>query len=487
MTHSHRRKKEETSSATTGTSENQLVDTTSLHQVWTLRLEGKLLIGNLDHVSAEAHDQRVGYVAPNDDLDRSKGEKEEEEVVPVRFTNFFEKVEVEFQTLYSPRPHPMAKKKATPSKKRRSAGTKQQSSSFSDETTVDPRLTVTSPTVSLTRTKAVGDAHVFDFHYESPPPIESRYQIDSVVAKVKLYSDQSAASKDPFYELSAELARSLFPNHVAAEKAESELADSMDSTKKRKVEDGNSAATSSPTIPIDNEVHMPDGLTMEQICTVFFMYIQDHNLCDESDRAIIVCDEKLQSLFGMEKFHFSGLQQILLAKNLITPLRQSPVKLVYIMKEETSTSYVPPPGKSDNEYEIFPSLFQFDMDVVVPALFPFRCREILRRLKRRELEYTSSRTKARYLLMARRAKDEEDVKAMIDQVVSGHLLSKEYIPVCTALAKAAPPHTEARMAANYDARLCYLMSMVQEHTSAALRAWNKVSAVLPSSPMATDS
>jgi hypothetical protein len=142
-------------------------------------------------------------------------------------------------------------------------------------------------------------------------------------------------------------------------------------------------------------------------------------------------------------------------------------------------------------------MLQLDMDVAVPALFPYRARELLRRIKRRELEYTSSRTKARYLLNARRAKDEEQVKHWIDTIVSS--ISKGcsvrqqvslqpatsttttttgpsdlLTPITAALAKAAPPRTEARMSAHFDTRLSHLLTQLQQRQQRAHAAWQKV-------------
>jgi hypothetical protein len=94
----------------------------------------------------------------------------------------------------------------------------------------------------------------------------------------------------------------------------------------------------------------------------------------------------------------------------------------------------------------------------------------MRRIKRRELEYTSSRTKARYMLMSRRAKDEEAVKLKIDQVVSGRQLGENMQPVMAALSKSAPPNTEARTASHLDVRMSYLLGRLREHHQAALAA-----------------
>jgi hypothetical protein len=45
-----------------------------------------------------------------------------------------------------------------------------------------------------------------------------------------------------------------------------------------------------------------------------------------------------------------------------------------------------------------------------------------------------------------------------------------------ALAKSAPPNSEARAAAHMDAKICSLLDRLQHHTKAAKAAWDVVDA-----------
>jgi hypothetical protein len=122
------------------------------------------------------------------------------------------------------------------------------------------------------------------------------------------------------------------------------------------------------------------------------------------------------------------------------------------------------------------SLLQMDVGVTIPSYFPYRARELLRRIKRRELEYTSSRTRARWLLQTSTLTKSEDgrvVRQAIEQAVQQQRLpvSSELIPIYLALAKAAPPQTEARMAGHVDARTAYLWSQLEKQLPLACQTW----------------
>ena len=440
---------------------------------WKIRIEGKLLIGHLDHESAEAYDCKTNYKAPTDDLDRSKGEKEEEEVLPIKFTHFFDKVEAQFQPIYSPKPNPMAaamlkKKSQSSSKKRRSGGGK--ASVATDDEDFRRSLVVNPFTEGMAWKKSMSeDAHAFDLVYRAPPPHESRYQIHCVIAKVQLYP----STKEPLYKVVPALLAKIFPNHPSNDPPKAAPNAANSSNKKRPTPD----EPPLPDIPTDPEIDIPEAWTMSELSMAFYHYIQENQLVDETNPSIVVCNETLQSLFHLERFSFAQLQSLLVQHDLI---RQNPkhgvepVRLTYICKVANSIDPPPPDGFSTNDDEDrIPALLQLDMDILVPSLFPFRCREILRRIKRRELEYTSSRTKGRYILMARKAKDEEDVKTKIEDVVAKEHLGRDVIAAQTALAKAAPPRTEARMVSHTDARLSLLMEKVEEECTEAQQKWHE--------------
>ena len=439
---------------------------------WTLRVEGKLLIGHLDHESAVAYDARTGYTAPTDDLDRSKGEKEEEEVVPIKFTHFFDKVAAQFQPIYSPKPNPMAaamakKKSQSGSKKRRSGGAK--SAVVIDDEEFRRSLVVNPNIEEMEWNKSMSeDSHAFDLTYRAPPPHESRYQIHCVIAKVQLYP----STKEPVYKLAPKLLETLFPNHPGNEPAVPVKAPPATSKKRP-----NPDTEDLPTIPTDPEINIPESWTMSDLSLAFYQYIQDNRLFDETSPSTIVCDEKLQTLFQLERFSFAQLQTLLVNHNLVRQnpqQRVDPVRFTYVLKANNATNAPPPDAFTlDPDEDRTPSLLQLDMDIWVPSLFPFRCREILRRIKRRELEYTSSRTKARYILMARKSKDEENVKVKIEDSVAKELLGRDMIPVQNALAKAALPRTEARMVSHTEARLSYWVERLEEECTAAQEKWQE--------------
>jgi len=347
-----------------------------------------------------------------------------------------------------------------------------------------------------------GDAHGWNIVYDMPEaptttPLSPKATLMpySVVATIQLYPSMP---EDVYQIQQEELVASLFPNYGPVEDGPhgddpAVEGPSTPSSKKRKAEEiassssgivgsGNDAdifgnAPSGRLPPLDNQIIIPQGLTMKEIIMAFFTYVQDKRLSDELDKNIIRCDTTLHTAFGMETVAFSQLPQLLLNRGLVTKISNDPVELTYILRPDTAM----PTRKEDStplnnspSALTTPNLLQLDMDVSVPALFPFRTRELLRRIKRRELEYTSSRTKARYILMARRAQSEDLVKTRIDQVVAGHSLHEDVQPVLAALAKAAPPHSEARMALHYDLRMSYLLARLRERQHNAMAAWNLV-------------
>jgi hypothetical protein len=435
------------------------------HPLWTMHIEGKLLIDHLDHAGAAAFDAKTGYTPPTDDLDRSRGEKEEEEVQAIQFTHFFDKVAVQFYTVYQPKQKAVAPKKKTPAKKSSRRGSKDTAKSpvpVVEDREVDPRLLTTSEKTELICSKAMmtEDALAFAFQYPEAPPTVPGKLVHSVVASIQLFP--ADVNADPMYQASPELASALFPSYGPEPK-------SADKFKKRKADDM-SDGTVDEAVALENEIAIPQGLTMKEITVAFFTYIQDRMLCDEADKSVVVCDKLLEKLFETERFPFSQLRELLFARNLVREISTEPLRLTYIMKEDAASPDLSNPDRTMPSEDNPPGLLQLDTDVAVPALFPYRTRELLRRIKRRELEYTSSRTKARYMLMSRRAKDEEAVKLKIDQVVSGRQLGENMQPVMAALSKSAPPNTEARTASHLDVRMSYLLGRLREHHQAALAA-----------------
>jgi chromatin remodeling complex protein RSC6 len=476
---------------------------------YTLVVEGKLLVGLKDHASAAIVEQEGAHaivkatepapsplaaaaaaraeadaVASTSKSDRNQyrsvGEKEEDPVEPVIFTHFFDKVVIRFQTIYQPIENPN-----TPSltpKKGRSA--KRKSDKIEVIPTIHPKHLKSSETTKIVWTKnQTPDAHAFMVAYTNkesqiPPPPDMKFH--SVVANITMHTTRA----EPCYKPNAELADKFFPKHRNDDARQQR---STTSVHKRKKTESDEAQESSSVIALENEIHVPSLLNMDEIIMALFQYIYDKKLQDPTDKSLVVCDKVLSGLFEGDSFNFSQLESLLLSKELITEVTadEDPINLTYILTESTASLQVPlgtsDPAAATAKEETTdgsvqtPQPLSFDMDVSVPALFHYRTRELMRRIKRREFEYTSSRTKARYLLVASRG-NEDIVKNKIEQVVSGRGYSAENIPIYLALAKAAPANSEARASAQTDAKICSLLERLEEFSRGAETAWDLVDA-----------
>ena len=280
-------------------------------------------------------------------------------------------------------------------------------------------------------------------------------------------------------------------------------------------------------IPLENDIRIPTFLTYNEITTSIFRYIQDNGLHDPIDRSTIICDKLLTEILEVESMSFGQLQQLLIKKDLIrrvgapsssetssllTPQKSGginnqkqepvmPVVLTYVMNEQTTSPHVPTGYEEESEKQDEtsaasssaiarrraayatqedpdpnPTVLSFDMDVATTSFFNYRARDLLRRVKKREFEYTTCRTKARYLLVA--AKGNEDaIKTRIEKAVSGQGYEVDNIPVFLALSKAAIPHSEARGAAQIDARACDIVGRIEEAGQSTELAWEEVDAI----------
>jgi chromatin remodeling complex protein RSC6 len=474
---------------------------------WTLVIEGKLLIGLLDYKSAakvenegpisslptsdnfkkddssympNAADAKTGSSSNENTLAeatsrgqyRTVGEKEEDPVEPVFFTHFFDKMEVIFQTIYQPKSPP--RPSLSPPKKSRSTKRKAEKQ---DSSSISPRdLRASDPTKIVWTKNISADANAFfvnysDHYSERPTPPGMKYH--SVVATITLHPTRPVDAI--FYTPSPALARKFFPRHQNNSRKQS-------NDQKRKKTDGSASneQEESPPIALDNDILLPSLLTMKEITTALYLYIKDKNLQDSNEKSNILLDKSLSDLFECETMNFSELQQALISKNLITKVgpEEQPIVLTYIMKKDTTSPQHPPgavPESDTKDPSHHHQVLSFDMDVAVPSFFHYRSRELLRRIKRREFEYTSSRTKARYLLVASRA-NEDIVKTKIEQTISGQGYAADNIPVFLALAKAAPPNSEARIAAQIDAKTCALVGRLEECSRQAEASWELVEA-----------
>ena len=462
--------------------------------------------------------------------------EEEEAIAAIKFTHFFDKVVAQFQSVYQPITEaasasgqtagatgPSTPKASTPkasasNKKSRSAKRQKTATTSAVEVEepapVDPRLltysdpqeftwnkTITTITnaipaegnkpgkpAGITTSTTTKDAHAFFIHYESPPPSAGMMLYGSI-ATVQLYPSRGP---DQRYKPSKDFAKAFFPKHIVAIPPPVLPTTSIAEAKKadEDEQDDESATPSkykrrAPTPPahqtgphaLENAVHVPTSLTMKEILTSLYTYIHDHKLTAENDPTLIENDKKLQGLFQCESMRFHELQTQLMQSKLILLLpKPAPIVVKYLMKANTvipgTSSDVQDGAAAPPEILAAPITTDLHNDVYVPNLLPSRARECLRRIKHRELDYTGSRTKARYLIMASKAKDESVVKAKLDQAICGTTIGD--LDVLACLAKAAAPHSEARTVAELDAKIAFLLDQVEASQQAAQQAWDLV-------------
>ena len=466
---------------------NNSSNSSSNSDKWNLIVEGRPLVGQLDFESAAQTDKDGGphhlvkaaegdtpLVSPKDVSEtpepgsakfvfKSVGDNEEDPVKAVQFTHFFSKAWVSFRTIYQPLVNPAkaAMEDLAPPKKARSNKRKTPDPLPEPVAQVDPKyLTPANTTTNLVWARTqTADAHAFRFEYNDtadPPHDKKRY---SVVATVNLIPIRPIQMFKP----NKALAGMFFPFALKdQDRAE---------RKRQKMENG---PTREDLIPLDNEIYVPSLLTLQEIDSAIFQYVQEKRLQDATDKSLVVCDTKLTSLFQVESFNFSQLESMLLSRELIRAVgpEEDPIELTYIMSPSSVAPQAPRTAPVPGTIQ---QVLSFDMDVYIPSLFPNRARDLMRKIKRREFEYTSSRTKARYMLVASKA-NEDKVRTQIEQVVSGRGYNPDNVPVYLALARSAPKFSEARASAQTDARICTLLQKIDEQSREAEDAWDLVEA-----------
>jgi SWIB/MDM2 domain len=406
-------------------------------------IEGKLLVGHLDHQRAKEVDDMLygGQVNPDiDPSDRSQyrggiSERESDTPVePIYFTHLFDEFQAKVYTVW----HSDISDTRMPFKRLKG---KRQSSATSGLLERSSNTFIhwkREPSTSNPDVGTSSDSHAFVVQYTCPDTPSDDWTFHSIVVEIKMWprpGDQG------LFLPSLNLAKEIFPEHV-----------NQLSIKRRIQEE------SDDNIATNNEVFVPSFLTMEEIVLTFFQYVQVKKLQDKDHPSIVICDKSLKSLFECDRFNFADLQYFLLNKNLVSDARHEFCFFTYIIHPK--------------QLEIS-SLQSVDLEVYVPSLFHYRCRELLRRLKQREFEYTSSRTKARNWLMTGRA-SEDRIRQLLDDCVTGQGYTRDHLSGWLALARAAPEGSEARQMALLDAQISFLLDRAECHAKAAKATWDFV-------------
>ena len=387
------------------------------------QLEGKLLVGHLDAKSAEEFDRNIQYepLKP-EDLGRNDGPvAEEETVAPILFTHMWDRIRVRLQTHYTTPEQKSPTKKSS----RRGSTAKKMASPPSETPAIPPSV----PLVLDWHKSLTPDAHALVVPYT--PPASSKGPVEAVVVHAELYPLSIAT---PVYQIqSPELAK-LFPMHTVS--------------------------TFEPGTETD--YRLPHALTMSELVHGIFVYAQDRGLTQgDADQSVIHCNPRLQSIFGSPTLPFSQLQMALLP--LLKDASHEPVRITYRMTE------------TDAEGTEQPLVLQFDWMATIPR-HP-RTNDLLRRVKRREWEYTSSRTKARYILQARKL-SEDEIRVKMEQAIKAQCVGPELVETHLALSKSSTG--EAKTASLLDARMCYLVGRLEEERKSAIAARRRYDEVVHS-------
>jgi len=264
------------------------------------------------------------------------------------------------------------------------------------------------------------------------------------------------------------------------------------------------ATSTSPAVTAGEEkdVHIPYSVTMDEVLHAIFFYIRSRNLQDATDLSIINNDEKLSNLFGCDRMLFSAVRGLLVEKQLLVKVEPctQPIIFNYDMtldgaepltkKRRVKTSAqcndateTTTRTRSDNilsepeapEEIPHQTMLSCDVDVEVPNLFHVRTRDILRRTKYREFEYTSGRIKAIRSLTSARV-GEETAKQIMGDIVTGRGYAPHHQQAWMALAKGSHDGGEAQKAAWIDLRTATLMEKLEEQCSVARGWWDVVDA-----------
>ena len=249
---------------------------------------------------------------------------------------------------------------------------------------------------------------------------------------------------------------------------------------------------------------------MDEALHAVFFYVRTRNLQDATDLSIINKDDKLSGLFGCGRMPFSAVGGLLLERQLLAKVEPGARPIVFNY-EMTPDGAEPPTKKrrakataeaprTDPFAEVTTrrrsadaaepaqaeperaeeegsrqTMMSCDVDVDVPNLFHVRTRDVLRRIKYREFDYTSNRIKAQRSLVATRI-DEETAKGAIGDAVTGRGYAPYHRQALITMARGSHEGGEAQRAARIDLMTASLLERLEEQCSVARGFWDLVEA-----------
>ena len=251
-----------------------------------------------------------------------------------------------------------------------------------------------------------------------------------------------------------------------------------------------------PQVKLEEKEGVPNSITMDEAVAAVFFYVRSRNLQDTQDPTIINNDDKLSKLFGCNRMLLSAVRPLLIQRGLLvkvepcthpiifnyamTPDGKEPLKPkkveVPLEKDDDDTktggrrriSTLEKQSEEEEEEKEAPiqTMLSCDIDVHVPNLYHNRSKNVLRRIKNREFEYTSARTRAFRSLLTTFV-HEDTSRQVLGDAARGRGYASYHKKAWMALAQGAVDGGEAQKAAMIDLKTTSLVEKLEERCAMA--------------------
>jgi len=251
-----------------------------------------------------------------------------------------------------------------------------------------------------------------------------------------------------------------------------------------------------PQVMLEEKEGVPNTITMDEAVAAVFFYVRTRGLQDPQDASIINNDEQLSKLFGCNRMLLSAVRPLLIQKGLLVKVEPCthPIIFNYAMtpdgkepltskktdvapekivddaksgRRRTSTVEKSASAEEEEEEEApMQTMLSCDVDVQVPNLYHNRSKDVLRRIKNREFEYTSARTRAFRSLLTTFV-HEETARQVLGDAARGRGYAPYHKKAWMALAQGSVEGGEAQKAAIIDLRTTSLVEKLEERCSMA--------------------
>jgi len=252
-----------------------------------------------------------------------------------------------------------------------------------------------------------------------------------------------------------------------------------------------------PQVKMEEKEGVPNTITMDEAVASVFFYVRSRGLQDPQDASIINNDEQLSKLFGCNRMLLSAVRPLLIQKGLLVKVEPCthPIIFNYAMTPDGKEPLTPkktdaaPTKGGDNdansgrrrisatekaasaeeeEEEEAPmqTMLSCDIDIQVPNLYHNRSKDVLRRIKNREFEYTSARTRAFRSLLTTFV-HEDTARQVLGDAARGRGYAPYHKKAWMALAQGSVEGGEAQKAAMIDLRTTSLVEKLEERCTMA--------------------